>query len=149
MFSANILASLTLFCIMLLPTVLYQIYMFGHSDPKAPMKLIFAGYLGVLLVGRRPAGLGIVYFLPHGKPDHFRLSDICGFPDSFGCWTMGQQGAATTKGAILQYVSIVHHYDDFSRGVIDTSGLIYYASFIVFSLFLTVRSVDSMRWRRA
>jgi hypothetical protein len=33
--------------------------------------------------------------------------------------------------------------------VIDTSSLIYYFSFIVLFIFLTVRSVDSMRWRRA
>jgi hypothetical protein len=33
--------------------------------------------------------------------------------------------------------------------VLDTSALIYYLSFIAFFVFLTVRSVDSMRWRRA
>jgi hypothetical protein len=33
--------------------------------------------------------------------------------------------------------------------VIDTSSLIYYGSFIALFVFLTVRSVDSMRWRRA
>jgi hypothetical protein len=27
--------------------------------------------------------------------------------------------------------------------------IIFYASFIVFAIFLTVRSLDSMRWRRA
>src|ERR1700691_1283115 len=52
-------------------------------------------------------------------------------------------------GAVLQYLSVIRHYEDFTRGVIDTSSLIYYASFIVLFVFLTVRSVDSMRWRRA
>jgi ABC-2 type transport system permease protein len=52
-------------------------------------------------------------------------------------------------GAVLHYLSVIRHYEDFTRGVIDTSGLIYYASFIVLFIFLTVRSVDSMRWRRA
>jgi ABC-2 type transport system permease protein len=50
---------------------------------------------------------------------------------------------------VLQYLSVIRHYEDFTRGVIDTSSLIYYASFIVLFVFLTVRSVDSMRWRRA
>ena len=44
---------------------------------------------------------------------------------------------------------MINHYDDFTRGIIDTSGLIYYVSFMIFFVFLTVRSVDSMRWRRA
>jgi ABC-2 type transport system permease protein len=52
-------------------------------------------------------------------------------------------------GALLSYLSVVRHYDDFTRGVVDTTGLIYYASFMVLFIFLTVRSVDSMRWRRA
>jgi ABC-2 type transport system permease protein len=52
-------------------------------------------------------------------------------------------------GAVLHYLSVIRHYEDFTRGVIDTSSLIYYASFIVLFIFLTVRSVDSMRWRRA
>jgi ABC-2 type transport system permease protein len=44
---------------------------------------------------------------------------------------------------------VIHHYEDFTRGVIDTSALVYYLSFMAFFVFLTVRSVDSMRWRRA
>jgi ABC-2 type transport system permease protein len=52
-------------------------------------------------------------------------------------------------GSVLQYLSASHHYDDFARGTIDTSGLVYYFSFIILFVFLTVRSIDSMRWRRA
>ena len=52
-------------------------------------------------------------------------------------------------GAVLQYLSVIRHYDDFTKGIVDTSSLIYYGSFIVFFVFLTVRSIDSMRWRRA
>ena len=52
-------------------------------------------------------------------------------------------------GQVLQYLSVINHYDDFTRGIIDTAGVTYYLSFIVLFIFLTVRSVDSMRWRRA
>jgi ABC-2 type transport system permease protein len=58
----------------------------------------------------------------------------------------GAQGALTQ---VLTYLSIIQHYQDFTRGVVDTSGLIYYVSFVILFLFLTVRSLDSMRWRRA
>jgi ABC-2 type transport system permease protein len=37
---------------------------------------------------------------------------------------------------------------DFQRGVIDTSDVIFYLSFIFFSLFVTSRVLDSRRWRR-
>ena len=52
-----------------------------------------------------------------------------------------------TVDKVTQYLSIIDHFDDFSKGVIDTSHLIYYVSFITFGLFLTAKSVDSERWR--
>jgi ABC-2 type transport system permease protein len=52
-----------------------------------------------------------------------------------------------TGTKITSYLSINDHLDDFGKGVIDTTHLIYYLSFITFSLFLTAKSVDSERWR--
>ena len=52
-----------------------------------------------------------------------------------------------TTQAVLAHLSITDHFDDFSRGIIDTKHLIYYVSFISFGLFLTMKSVDSERWR--
>jgi len=52
-----------------------------------------------------------------------------------------------TGAAVANYLSIVDHFDDFGKGVIDTTHLIYYLSFITFGLFLTAKSVDSERWR--
>jgi ABC-2 type transport system permease protein len=48
---------------------------------------------------------------------------------------------------LTSYLSITDQLDDFTKGVIDTSHLIYYASFITFGLFLTAKSVDMERWR--
>jgi len=52
-----------------------------------------------------------------------------------------------TSQAVLNYLSITEHLNDFARGVIDTKHLVYYPYFIAFSLLLTVRAVDSERWR--
>ncbi len=74
---------------------------------------------------------------------------------TFGCflllWALdfGSRDAGSTPGQVLHYLSVINHFEDFTRGIIDTSGLIYYLSFITLFIFLTVRSVDSMRWRRA
>jgi ABC-2 type transport system permease protein len=37
--------------------------------------------------------------------------------------------------------------DGFTRGLIDTKDLVYYASAIALALFLTLRSLESKRWR--
>jgi ABC-2 type transport system permease protein len=52
-----------------------------------------------------------------------------------------------TGDKLTAYLSIVDHFDDFTKGVIDTTHLVYYLSFITFGLFLTAKSVDSERWR--
>jgi hypothetical protein len=41
----------------------------------------------------------------------------------------------------------VHFHHDFSRGLLDTRQVTLYASVAFFSLFLTVRSLESRRWR--
>jgi ABC-type transport system involved in multi-copper enzyme maturation permease subunit len=41
----------------------------------------------------------------------------------------------------------LHFQHDFSRGVLDSRHLVLYASVAVFCLFLTVRSLESRRWR--
>jgi len=48
---------------------------------------------------------------------------------------------------ITSHLSIIEPLDDFGKGVLDTSHLVYYVSFITFGLFLTAKSVDSERWR--
>jgi ABC-2 type transport system permease protein len=55
--------------------------------------------------------------------------------------------AGPTLGAILSYLSITEHFDDFGKGVIDSKHVVFYLSFIVFGLYLTLKSVDTVRWR--
>jgi ABC-2 type transport system permease protein len=60
------------------------------------------------------------------------------------------QAADITTGLsaqILEGFSLSGHFDDFSRGVIDTNNIVYYFSVIATFLFLTIRNVESRRWR--
>jgi ABC-2 type transport system permease protein len=47
----------------------------------------------------------------------------------------------------LNYVSIVTHFDNFAKGVLDSKDVVFYLSFIFFGLFLTTESLESLRWR--
>jgi ABC-2 type transport system permease protein len=142
------LAELSLFIIMLLPTALYIIFMYFHSDPRPPWSLMLVGYFGVLLLGAALLALGSFI-------SSLTESQIIAAVLTFGAFLMlwvigsGAGGGDSTFGQILQYLSVIRHYDDFARGIIDTSALVYYVSFFAFFIFLTVRSIDSIRWRRA
>ncbi len=49
---------------------------------------------------------------------------------------------------VLYFFSVPLHFSrDFSRGLIDTRHLVLYGSVAVFCLFMTVRSLESRRWR--
>ena len=64
-------------------------------------------------------------------------------------WIIGwvQELGAGTLGKFFQYLSLLDHYENFTKGVIDTRDLVYCLSFIYFFLFLTKRQLESQRWR--
>ncbi|HXN71795.1 MAG TPA: ABC transporter permease [Candidatus Acidoferrales bacterium] len=141
------LASLSLFALMLLPTASYMIFMVLRSDPRPPWSMVAAGYAGVLLLGGSLLALGSFV---SSLTENQLIAAVVTFAASLFIWVLDiGRNSDSGAGAVLQYLSVIRHYEDFTRGVIDTSSLIYYGSFIALFVFLTVRSVDSMRWRRA
>jgi ABC-2 type transport system permease protein len=124
-----------------------MIFMVLRSEPMLPWRMLLAGYAGILLLGGSLLALGSFV---SSLTENQLIAAVITFAASLFIWVLdiGRSSDSGTS-AVLQYVSVIRHYEDFTRGVIDTSSLIYYFSFIVLFVFLTVRSVDSMRWRRA
>jgi ABC-2 type transport system permease protein len=140
------LASLTLWIIMLLPTASFVAFMFAHSEPAPPWRVMLAAYTGALLLGGSLLALGSFV---SSLTENQLISAVLTFAASLFIWILDVGGNREVLGGVLQYLSAIRHYDDFTRGIVDTSSLIYYASFIFLFIFLTVRSLDSIRWRRA
>lgn len=142
------LAALSLFVLMILPTFIYQLIMAQFSDPGIPWRVMWSGYLGILLLGGVLVALGSFI---SSLTENQIVAAVITFVVFLLLWVldMGARGASTTSGEILQYLSILRHFDDFARGVIDTSSVVFYLSLTGLGLFLTLRTLDSMRWRRA
>jgi ABC-2 type transport system permease protein len=140
-------ASLTLFAIMLLPTAGYLVFIYAHSEPVPPWRLLVAGYVGVMLLGGCLLSLGSFI---SSLTENQLIAAVLTFAAFLIVWVIDLgRNAGGAAGNVLEYLSVIRHFDDFTRGVIDSSSLIYYASFMTLFVFLTVRAVDSMRWRRA
>jgi ABC-2 type transport system permease protein len=60
-------------------------------------------------------------------------------------WSTAFETTATSQ--VLNYLSIVTHFDNFAKGLLDSKDVIFYVSMIFFGLFLTSRSMESLRWR--
>lgn len=55
--------------------------------------------------------------------------------------------AASSQGNALYYFNLFKQMEDFTRGVVDTRTVISYASATFLFLFLTLRVVESRRWK--
>ena len=143
------LASLALFLIMLLPTALQMLILFRGSDPAPPWRLALCGYIGVFLLGGSLLAIG--QFLSSLTENQI-IASVWTFIVFLLLWVLDAAVRGNPQsglGAVAQYLSVMRHFDTFLRGVMDSTNLIYYLSLIALGLFLTMRSIDSMRWRRA
>ena len=59
---------------------------------------------------------------------------------------MGEPPSGWT-GHFFQYLSMTEHMEDFARGMIDTRPVTLYLSLTVLFVFLTVKVVESRRWK--
>lgn len=142
------LASLAFLCVMLAPTLIYYFIVGIYSDPALPWKIVWSGYLGLFLLGAVLLAIGA--FISSLTENQiiagvvtFALFLTLLFID------MSVGNGTGTIAEMVKYLSILQHYQEFSQGVIDTTNIIFYLSGVVLGLFLTLRSLDSMRWRRA
>jgi ABC-2 type transport system permease protein len=44
-------------------------------------------------------------------------------------------------------MSVITHFESFSKGLLDSKDAIFFVTLIFFALFLTARSLESLRWR--
>ena len=136
--------ALALYASMLLVTAVYLGLLFRFGRPEvAP---ILSAYLGLLLLG---GGFIAVGLLVSSLTKNQIVAAMATFGTFLMLWVIGWVGdfAGPTTRSIVSYLSITEHFDDFSKGVIDTKHVVYYLSFIMFGLFLTSKAVDSERWR--
>jgi ABC-2 type transport system permease protein len=118
------------------------LYMFGRPEWKP----ILTSYVGLLLFGGCFVAVGL--FISSLSKNQIVAGSVT-FVIFLLLWVINWIGSFTgpTGDKLTSYLSIVDHFDDFSKGVIDTTHVIYYLSVITFGLFLTAKSVDTERWR--
>lgn len=138
------LGALVLYAAMLAVTLVHLGFLFAFGNPE--WRPVLTGYLGLLLMGGCFLSLGL--FVSSLTKNQI-VAGMITFAVFLMFWVINWIASFTgpTMQSVLNYVSITEHLNDFTRGVLDTKHLVYYLSFIAFSLFLTVRSVDSERWR--
>jgi ABC-2 type transport system permease protein len=138
------LAALLVYAIFLILTLGYpvQFALLAPLDWGA----LLSGYLGLFLLGAACLSLGL---FASSLTDNQIIAAVAAFALLLLFWLIGwqQEISPGAWGGLFAALSLMEHFDNFTRGVIDTKDLIYYFSFIFFFLFLTKRQLESRRWR--
>ena len=118
------------------------LFMIGEPD----IGPVLTGYLGILLTAGCYVSVGI---FASSLTENQIVAAVITFGFSLFMWVIGwgSQAANSTTGQVLEYLSVIEHMDRFLKGMIETSDLTYYLSFIIFGLFLCYRTLDLNRWR--
>ena len=138
------LACLTVFSIMLGFTVLYPILLaIVYQVELGPL---VASYLGMFLLGSAFISCGIMV---SSLTENQIVAALVTSGIILTFWFIDWNEAAVSPSVavVLHHLSFFEHFYNFVRGVIDTKDIIYFMLFIFFFLFLTLRSLESRRWR--
>jgi ABC-2 type transport system permease protein len=136
--------AMLLYLAMLAVTIIHIAMLFVFGNPE--WKPIATGYLGLILMGGCFLSIGL--FISSLTKNQI-VAAMATFAVFLMLWVISWIATfmGPTAQAVLNYLSLTDHFDDFAKGVIDTKHVIYYLSFMAFGLFLTAKSVDSERWR--
>lgn len=138
------LAAVLMYAAMLFVAGMNFVFLFAYGEPD--WRPLLVGILGLILQGAGILAIGTFI-------STLTKNQIIAGATTFGVslllwvmeWVSGYETATWAK--VLAYLSIVNHFESFSKGVLDTKDIIYYFSVIFLGLFLTARSLDSLRWR--
>jgi ABC-2 type transport system permease protein len=142
--AGKFLGALGFLIVMLGLTGIYPLILLMYGNPE--MGVIAAGYLGLLLLATAFLTVGLL-------TSSFTENQIIA---AVSCLVLllllyviswPAETAGPVLGAVLKYVSLTEHFGEMVKGVIDTKDLVYFGSVILLALFLTQRSVESVRWR--
>ncbi len=138
------LAALVVLAAMLILTGVLSVFTFAYGNPELPQ--ILNGYLGLFLMGAAFIGVGIFF---SSLTENQIVSAILTFGALLLFWILNwaSHSASGMWKSVLDYLSFFQHFDDLTRGILDTSDLVYYLSFAFFGLFLTHSVLQSRRWR--
>lgn len=138
------LACLAVFTITLLSIATYPILLVILGEPE--IGPIITGYIGLFLLGMAFISLGL---FTSSLTENQIVSASLAFGTLLIFWLMSYSTLFVSAGVgrVISYLAITEHLESLAKGVVDTEDIIYYLNFTLLFLFLTLRSIESKRWR--
>jgi ABC-2 type transport system permease protein len=135
-----------IYFLMIISTFVNIYFFYKHTTPYLDFYVLFSEYLGFFFLGVSYIVIGVF------TSTLSKSQIICGILN-YGILIFLMMIHLVTKNSsettikIINYISPISHYNDFLLGVIDLSDITYYISVVVIFLFLSIRSIESLKWR--
>ena len=130
--------------IMILLTGIYPAILLFYGNPE--LGILASGYLGLFLLGIVFVSVGL---LTSSLTENQIVAAVTCFVILLLLYVLSWPAETTGAplGEILKYLSVIEHFSEMVKGLIDTKDLVYFLTLVLLTLFLTHRSVEASRWR--
>jgi ABC-2 type transport system permease protein len=130
--------------LMVATTMVYGLILSLYGNPEIPVML--AGYAGLLLLAFTLVAIGL---FASSLTENQIIAAVTGLVAMLLLFIIAwpANAAGDVLGPVLEYLSVMEHFDTMVRGILSSSDLIYFTSMIAGWIFLTQRSIESLRWR--
>jgi ABC-2 type transport system permease protein len=138
--------ALALLLIMMAPTLVYFVFLAQGGDWEPG--IVASGFLGLTLLGATEIAIGLFI---SSLCENVLVSAIATF-SVFVALNFIDASASAAKSIWVDFIQSLSYYShnlEFARGVIALGDITYYAGFLALALFLTQRSIESIRYKRS
>lgn len=135
--------ALFVYLVLVVITFVYPIILISFGGALTAQ--LVGGYAGFILLGAACIAVGV---FASSLTENQVVAAVLGFVALLTMWLIDfiANFAGGVFAQALQWLSLISRYNDFNRGILALSPVVYYLSFIMVFLFLTVRVLEKRRW---
>jgi hypothetical protein len=149
--AAKFMAALFFYVVMWLPLLacLFIVSRFTNQANALDFGTLGGMYAGIFLAGGFFLSFGcLASALTRSQMVAAMISLAFGISQfALAWWAKNNPLSEQWQSQLLSYLNLFDQMNDFARGVVDTRAVVFYVSLTFFFLFLTLRVVESRRWK--
>ena len=145
--AGKFIASLLVTVVAVLLTLIYVYSIYVLSDAGIDLGGIAGSYIGLLMLCGIYSAIGIfISSLQENPVISFLLTAMASYMVYSFFGSLAEFASLNNAvGYVVSMIGIKFHYDNISKGFIDTRDMIYFLSLIAFFLYMTIRNIQSRK----
>jgi ABC-2 type transport system permease protein len=144
----KLLGVVTFFTVMMAPIWIYEAILFSATNPPMSPQIVLLANAGVIILATAILSLGMFI---SSLTENSILAYILTFIIVLFLWILDVLASRVggVFGEALSHLSLFEHYNNFTTGILDTSSIVLFASYIFLGIFLTAQSIEALRLQRS